>query len=83
MDVIKVDVPSYLHPMAAITWIMNSYAGGLPEALRKQFLSLKIEDLLATFANQNYADHPLCRELPLGMQLGLACGTFIHAMKPR
>jgi Methylase involved in ubiquinone/menaquinone biosynthesis len=83
MEIKKVDVPSYLHPMAAITWIMNSYAGGLPEALRKQFLSLKIEDLLALFAHQNYADHPLCRELPFSMQLGLACGTFIHANKPR
>ena len=83
MEIKKLDVPSYLHPMAAINWIMNSYTAGLPEHLRKQFLSLTIEDLLATFANQNYVDHPLCRELSPAMQLGLACGTFIHAVKPR
>ena len=82
MEIKKLDVPSYLHPMAAINWIMNSYTAGLPEHLRKQFLSLTIEDLLATFANQNYVDHPLCRELSPAMQLGLACGTFIHAVKP-
>lgn len=82
MDIIKLEVPSYLHPMAAVTWMMNSYAGGLPETLREQFLSLKISDLLSTFADQNYADHPLCRELSNAMRLGLACGTFIHAAKP-
>jgi len=30
MEIKKLDVPSYLHPMAAINWIMNSYTAGLP-----------------------------------------------------
>ena len=82
MEIKKVDVPDYLHPMAALTWILNAYTCGLPEGLKKQFLSMTIEDTLATFANHNYADHPLCKELPFPARLAIACGTFIHAVKP-
>ena len=50
MEIKKLDVPDYLHPMAAITWILNSYACALPEGLKKQFLSMTIEEVLATFS---------------------------------
>ena len=75
MEIKKVDVPDYLHPMAAITWILNAYTCGLPEGLKKQFLSLTVENLLATFANHDYADHPLCRELPFP---SAACACLRH-----
>jgi len=79
----SVDVPDYLHPMAAITWILRCYAVGLPQELRQQFLTMKVEDILRLFPPNNGWKHPLITELSPDVREVIACGTFIHAEKPK
>ena len=76
------DVPIYLHPMAAITWILRCYAVGLPEDLRQQFLTMKVEDFLRLFPPGVAWDNPIITQLSRDVQDVIACGTFIHAEKP-
>ena len=76
------DVPNYLHPMAAITWILRCYAAGLPENLRQQFLTMKIEDVIRLFPPGNPWDHPLITQLSQEIRETIACGNFIHCEKP-
>jgi SAM-dependent methyltransferase len=78
----EIDVPYYLHPMAAITWILAGYGQGLPDDLRARFFSLKIEEIITLFSNFKSIDDPLLTRLSRTARFGLACGTFIHAVKP-
>jgi SAM-dependent methyltransferase len=76
------DVPNYLHPMAAITWILRCYAIGLPPELRGEFTAMKVEDVLKLFPPGNAWDHPLITRLSNDVREVIACGNFIHATKP-
>jgi SAM-dependent methyltransferase len=77
-----VDIPDYLHPMAALTWILRCYAVGLPKDLRSQFLTMKVEDILRLFPPNNGWTHPLIKGLSPDVREVIACGTFIRAQKP-
>jgi SAM-dependent methyltransferase len=82
LTILEVEVPNYLHPMAAITWILRSYASGLPQELRQQFLNMKIEEMIRLFPPGNPWNHPLITQLSKNASEDIACGTFIHAEKP-
>jgi SAM-dependent methyltransferase len=78
----EVDIPDYLHPMAAITWILRNYAVGLPVELRNQFLTMKIDDLIRLFPTGKSFDHPLFSRLSQEARESIACGTYLRAEKP-
>ncbi len=83
LSVLHADVPDYLHPMTAITWLLGDYAAGLPEDLRKQFLAMPVEQILDLFLPWGKSDnHPLFTALSSEVREIIACGNFIHAQKP-
>ncbi len=81
LDVCESDVPDYLHPMAAITWIMKAYALGLPVDLRGRFLSMTVEDLIKFMPLDKFYSDPIFASLSTDAREMIACGTFLHAKK--
>jgi SAM-dependent methyltransferase len=83
LTVLSADVPDYLHPMSAVTWLLGDYAAGLPENLRKQFLAMPVEEILNVFLPWGKSNnHPLFTQLSSEVREIIACGNFIHAQKP-
>ncbi len=82
LQVVEADVPDYLHPMAALTWILSGYLQGLPQDLQQQFLACRVADLLQQFPAGKSYDHPLFARLSPQAREGIACGNFIRAVKP-
>ncbi len=72
-------VPSML-PIFSLTWILQSWDSGLPDAIRTQFRNLKIGDLLASPAT--YLDQPFVTALPVEKNFELASGYMLWAKKP-
>lgn len=83
MEIKEANVPIYLHPMAAINWILGGYTTGLPENLREQFLSMKIIDIMKLWQSGESYNHPLFTQLAPETIENLAFGTYIHAVKPQ
>lgn len=73
-------VPESLLPIWSLTWIVKSWAAGLPPAARKRFLSRPLSDFhadpLALLA-ESYVT-----ELPDEKNEELASGTYLFAHKP-
>lgn len=78
----KLDVPYYLDPLTALTWILNMYAQGLPENVQQQFLSMTVRDVLVNFSDFKSREHPVAAQLERYTRYSLACGTFLHGVKP-
>jgi len=73
------DVIDSIHPVWALSWILRSWADGLPPPVRREFLNKKVEDLIgnpATMVNDRYA-----RDLPVDKKFELACGTLLVGRK--
>ncbi|MGX1418307.1 class I SAM-dependent methyltransferase [Bradyrhizobium elkanii] len=80
LSIESVTVPDPVHPIWGLTWITKSWAEGLSETVRDQFLNLKISDLFSdpvTLVNQ-----PFCQELSEEKRFELACSTVLTARKP-
>ena len=69
------------HPIWALTWIVQSWAGGLAGGARKQFLKMPLGDLLADPAT--LIEKPWARELSSEKNLELAGNTVLIAHKAR
>jgi SAM-dependent methyltransferase len=82
LEVLEQDVPTYLQPMGAITWILGGYMQGLPPALQPEFLNMKVSDIINNFAVLKNIDHPIITQLSRSVKFAIACGTFIKAKKP-
>jgi len=67
-------------PIWSLTWILKSWAEGLSGKARAEFLSLRIEDLLANPAE--LLDRPWVRQLPDVKNFELASATLLFAHKP-
>ena len=67
-------------PIWSLNWIVNSWAQGLPEQTREQFLSLRLKDLLTD--PMQLLDQPWVRELPEAKNFELASATMMYAHKP-
>jgi len=72
-------VPHYGLPVWAMTWFLNSYAAGLPDATRRKFLQMRVADLTGPAAG--YLDEPWVRELSARKNIELACATSVVARK--
>jgi SAM-dependent methyltransferase len=76
----KQDVlPSGL-PIWALTWMIRSWAGGLPPQVREEFLELKLKELMGNPLDYLYA--AFVTELSEEKNLELACATALVAAKP-
>lgn len=79
LDVIDVTVMYSTHPIWSLTWILNSWRNGLPEAARPAFEEMRVADLLGD--PMNYLKMPFCAELAKASQLELASATVLTARK--
>lgn len=79
LDIEKVSVPFGLHPIFALQWIARSWANGLVDKAKQDFLDMRIGEILADPASQ--ADKPFVAELGEAKVLELACGNLIEARK--
>lgn len=67
-------------PIWSLTWIVRSWAQGLPEKARKRFLSRRLSDLMADPAS--LLDESYVTALPDEKNRELASGTYLFARKP-
>lgn len=68
-------------PIWSLTWIVQSWARGLPEKERKRFLSRRLSDLMAdpvSLMSESYVT-----ALPDEKNRELASGTYLFARKPQ
>lgn len=68
-----------IHPLWAISWILGSWAGGLPEEAREAFEKLTVGELMVH--PPTLLDSPVATGLPVEKQLELACATILVANK--
>lgn len=68
------------HPVWSLAWIVNSWANGLDEAAREQFLALRMSDLQQP--TYRFLQQPWVKNLSEEKQWELASGTFLIAHKP-
>jgi hypothetical protein len=72
-------VPHYGLPVWALSWFLNGYAAGLPDAARGQFLQMRVADLMGPAAG--YLDQPWVKELSARKNIELACTNTVVARK--
>lgn len=70
-----------LLPVWSLTWIVQSWASGLPGAAREEFLDLRLRDLLA--APTELLARRWVQDLPNEKNFELASATMVFAHKPR
>lgn len=76
----RVSVPDGLHPVFALQWILNSWAGGLTGESRQQFLDLPVSTFVVDPAS--LLGKPFAVELSEDKRFELACGNLLEARKP-
>lgn len=68
-------------PIWSLNWILKSWAEGLTGKTKKNFLDMKVSDLLEPV--NTYFDKPFVRELPEDKNLELASATVLFAHKEK
>lgn len=68
-----------IHPLWAVSWVLNSWSQALPEETRAKFLEMPVGALTADPVTLLGA--PFAAELPREKQLELACATILVANK--
>lgn len=76
----SVEVYESVLPIWSLTWILRSWSEGLTERTRKEFLNLKVSDLIEPA--QNYIDRAFVKELSGEKNLELASACVLFAHKP-
>lgn len=72
-------VPQYGLPVWALTWFLNSYAAGLPDEIKRQFVQMRVADLMGPAVS--YLDHAWVKELSAQKNIELACTNTVVAVK--
>lgn len=80
LEIDRIEVPRWALPVFSLTWIIQSWANGLPDAARKEFVDLRLADLMQT--GDKYLDRSFVTELSAEKNLELASGTLLFAHKP-
>jgi len=81
-DVLETDritVYESIYPIWSLTWIIQSWAAGLEEEAKKEFLQLKLADLMES--GEQYLDRSFVKKLSEEKNLELASGTVLFAHK--
>ncbi|MBI3985563.1 MAG: methyltransferase domain-containing protein [Lentisphaerae bacterium] len=81
LEIKEREVPLSLHPMKAVTWLLQGYANGLSEPLKSRFLKMPVSELLALGGPERWHELPLVRDLAREKWFELANGTTILAVK--
>lgn len=81
LEVVWQDVPASGYPVWTLIWILRRWAAELPAAARREFLDLKVSDLMADDA-VHLLDRPFVRKLPDAARFELASTTSLYARKP-
>jgi hypothetical protein len=63
-----------------LTWFIRSWAAGLPEGVKNEFLELRLGDLIVDALE--LLDRPWVRMLPEETNFELASATMLLARKP-
>jgi len=79
IDIARHEVADSTLPIWSLSWILNSWANGLDEETRKQFMDLRVADLMG--APQSYLSQPFVRGLSKEKNMELASATIIHGKK--
>jgi SAM-dependent methyltransferase len=85
-DYLEIDkqavIESYL-PLHALCWIINSWAEGLSEHTRSDFLEMSLKDFYRIQPHsRKELSKPFVQELSVDKNFELATGTVLHATKP-
>jgi SAM-dependent methyltransferase len=79
LQVDRQTVPDSTLPIWALTWVVQSWANGLPPGAREQFLDLRIRELIA--GPESFLKEAFVRLLPPERNFELASGTVLFATK--
>ncbi|HEX3597088.1 MAG TPA: class I SAM-dependent methyltransferase [Polyangiaceae bacterium] len=79
LEVVEQSVPESGLPVWALTWMLRSWAEGLPEAPRESFMNLRVRDLLAE--GHEYLGRDFVRTLPREKNFELAATTLLLGKK--
>jgi SAM-dependent methyltransferase len=80
LEIDKVECYSSVLPIWSLTWILNAWAGGLSEETRRDFLNMRVSDLVGS--PEGYLERPFVKELSFEKNLELASATVLFAHKP-
>ena len=76
----EITVYESILPIWSLTWILRSWAEGLQEKTRDDFMHMRVADLMGS--PDMYLDMPFVKELPKEKNLELASATVVFAHKP-
>lgn len=79
IDISRHEVPMSTLPIWSLTWILNSWANGLGEEARQEFMNLRVADL--TGPASTYLTRRFVTELAKEKNMELASATVIHGTK--
>lgn len=79
LSIDKTAVYDSVLPIWSLTWILRSWAAGLQGKTKKDFMRLRIADLIGNA--DKYLDMPFVRELSMEKNLELASATVLFAHK--
>jgi SAM-dependent methyltransferase len=79
-DIVQHGVPLSGVPIWTLNWILRSWANGLPQKAKVDFLNMRVSDLVAD-TPLDYLDRPFVTQLPAEKNLELASTTMIIAKK--
>ena len=72
-------IPHYGLPVWALTWLLSSYAAGLPDDVRQRFLRMRVEEFMEPAAR--YLDRDWVTSLSAQKNIELACVNTVVARK--
>ncbi len=79
VDIVRHEVPVSTLPIWTLTWILNSWASGLDEQTRHEFVNLRVADLMAPASTQ--LSKGFVTQLTKEKNLELASATVLHGRK--
>jgi SAM-dependent methyltransferase len=79
VDIVRHEVPISTLPIWTLTWILNSWASGLDEKARHEFVNLRVADLMAPASTQLSKGY--VTQLTIEKNMELASATVLHGRK--
>jgi SAM-dependent methyltransferase len=80
LEIGKQDVPASTAPIWSLSWIVQSWAAGLPPEIREQFLAMPLRELCVN--PLDLLAHPWVTRLSTEKNFELASATTLLASKP-
>ncbi len=79
IDITQHEVPDSVLPIWSLTWILSSWANGLDEKTREDFINFKISDLMSD--PRTYISMDFVKKLSKEKNMELASATMIYGKK--